>query len=66
MLNKKICKKCRNFNQDYGWDMNTNNVWESGLTIICKYSYNQDGVTKDCDPPENCLYYAEHIVLGQE
>jgi len=74
MLNKKICKKCINSTQEYGW--NETNIFETGVEERIrdeelwekhKAVYCIDETMRQIDIiPTNCPYYLEHIMENEE
>lgn len=61
MLNKKICKKCKNEEQYLRWDMFDDKNWKAGeawCPIVRRY-FN----IKRC-PPKECRYILEQMVIG--
>jgi hypothetical protein len=62
MLNKEICKKCKNINAKkyvYTWINVDEDDWENKKLLYCTLGI-LTGVL--IEPPLNCLYRLEHIV----
>ena len=59
MLNKSICKKCK---EKYSnWSNESEEIWDSGF-VWCPL-YVRHKITKiDKLPPDNCKYYLEQLV----
>ncbi len=65
MLNKEVCKKCRNNNtkrDGLGWTLATESLWDGGECIVCSCTSNW--IHKKDLPPKDCPYYTEHLILN--
>ncbi len=63
MLNKDICKKCRNNDNRIKWNDIDEERWNKYKFVTCYYSMGY--IVDITDLPSNdCPYYFEHLILG--
>ena len=61
MLNKKICRICK----EYAWDTIDEEYWSRG-EIFCWYNLNVMFTKIKEDPHEYCPYALEHVISEQK
>lgn len=66
MLNKEICKKCRNENAEEfnipEWNKATEENWNKGMIWCCFYDVAVPLFSIRENPPDKCCYRLEHII----
>ncbi len=61
MLNKEICRKCRNDRKGYFWNNSSDIMWKR-KEVWCPIS--KKIYISIYDIPDYCPYYTEHLILG--
>lgn len=67
MLNKEVCRKCIEFHSRnlYTWGYEDEYRWELGL-IWCYVNTRIKYMSILELPPNNCYFYTEQLILGQD
>lgn len=69
MLSIKICRKCKDENRWYKWNIDDREQWYLRYTIWCpSAAIGQTGMLRRdvrLLPPEDCPYFLEHMLMNK-